>query len=286
MKAGLFSTPRRRILLLAAVAVALAVFLATPGGPREPVYQGKRFTEWAALMVPHIDPATGLPVIDEEDKVRAALDAIGTNALPFLLKEFNRPISRWRGRLAAEVNCQPYLRIHLRTDEERIITAGWGLVRLGTNAAPALPVLAGHLNDPHRFSFVTMIFNSVGEAALPHLTAAVSSRDPFTARNAVVAVQGFGYPFDQQRAVLAVALRHADAGVRAAAVAGWSHADWRTQDVVADLLKLAHDPSLRVVPEVSNQLVRLSGLPLEPRRTDASNALLTLRPNAPPPRAP
>jgi hypothetical protein len=268
---------RRNLILAAAVVVMAGMFFLWPRGPREPVYQGKTLTQW-------VNEAIGNGILGKNDETQAAIKAIGTNTLPFLLKEFTRPVSRWRGRLAARVNGQPYLKIHLRTDEERINTAGWGLYLLGTNVAPALPVLAGHMNDPLRISFVTALFRNTGQSALPHLTAAASSRDPVTASNAVATTQGLGYPSYQTREVYAVALRHPDAGVRAKAVEGWSIADSRTHDVVADLLKLAHDPSLRVVPEVSNQLVRLSGHGPPDLRPAASNALLTLRTNAPAPR--
>ena len=42
----------RVLYLLAAVALLAAAFLAWPRGPKEPVYQGKPFTQWITLKTP------------------------------------------------------------------------------------------------------------------------------------------------------------------------------------------------------------------------------------------
>src|SRR5262245_52337592 len=92
---------RWRVLYLTAGAVLLTgAFLAWLGGPKEPVYQGKTLTQW-------INGANDVGIFEQTEEMNAAMRAFGTNAVPFLLKEFTRPISRWRGRLCAWVNCHP-----------------------------------------------------------------------------------------------------------------------------------------------------------------------------------
>ena len=132
---------------VAGVALLAVAFVVWPRGPKEPVYQGKALTQW-------IREAHDVGIFEQTDETKAAMSAMGTNAIPFLLKEFTRPIGRWQGRLYAWVNGRPFFRIRLRTDEERVRLAGNGLLLLGTNAAPALPVLAGYRNDPVRGGFL------------------------------------------------------------------------------------------------------------------------------------
>src|SRR6185503_1237613 len=101
MKPGMFSTKRRRILLLAAVGVMAALFFLWPRGPREPVYQGKRLTQWINQANTEIRMGASGRFDRIREEARTALAAIGTNALPFLLNEFTRPISPWRTHVSS-----------------------------------------------------------------------------------------------------------------------------------------------------------------------------------------
>jgi len=169
---------RRRVLFLVAGAVLLATALVVwPRGPKEPVYQGKPLTQW-------IREAHDVGIFAQTEETDAAMRAFGTSAVPFLLKEFTCPISRWRGRLYAWVNGHPFFKMRLRTDEERVRLAGLGLILLETNAAPALPVIARYLDDPFRGLFVVDIFNNQGEAALPYLSGLPHGADPAGLRRA------------------------------------------------------------------------------------------------------
>ena len=143
---------RHRLLYLGAGLSLLAgMLLATGRAPKEPVYQGKALTQW-------IREAHDVGIFEQTDETNAAMLAMGTNAVPFLLKEFSRPISRWRERLYAWVNS--HAGVHVRTDEERVRLAGQGLMLLGTNAAPALPVLVRYQHDPIRRAFVADILSN------------------------------------------------------------------------------------------------------------------------------
>ena len=94
MKTRILHQHPRKILLLAAVGVMAALFFLWPRGPREPVYQGKTFTQWNN----EVNTTTNGRVRFE---AFAAVNAIGTNAVPFLLKDFTRSISPWRQRFNA-----------------------------------------------------------------------------------------------------------------------------------------------------------------------------------------
>jgi hypothetical protein len=205
----------RVLYLLAGVALLAAAFLAWPRGPKEPVYRGKPLTQW-------INEAHDVGIFEQTDEMNAAMSAIGTNGVPFLLKEFTHPFSRWPGRLYAWVNGHPTFKIHLRTDAERVRLGGLGLMLLGTNAAPALPVLARYLDDPNRGAFVVDIFCDVGDAALPYLTAGFTSTNAVAITNVLRTLQRMAHRSVPAREMFAAALSHPSPAVRAAAVARWS----------------------------------------------------------------
>ena len=93
----------RRFLVAAIALVALAV-LAWHREPKEPAYQGKALTQW-------INEAHDVGIFEQTDETKSAMLAFGTNAVPFLLKEFTRPISHPRDRLKS---CAA-IRSHCRT---------------------------------------------------------------------------------------------------------------------------------------------------------------------------
>src|SRR5262245_29805351 len=92
---------RRRILLLLVLAAATAAgFLCWPRGPREPappepVYQGRTLSEW-------LEDAYPGPFGAKYRTAEQAVQAIGTNALPWLMSEFKR---RSDANWFAETNC-------------------------------------------------------------------------------------------------------------------------------------------------------------------------------------
>ncbi len=269
---------KRIFLLLAAVGVLAALFFLWPRGPREPVYQGKTLTQW-------VMQANRQQRRLETQEARAALKAIGTNAVPFLLKDFTRPVSLWRMRLNERARQHPWIKFRFRNDYELIRVAGMGLLWLDSNAAPAVPVVARYLDDPLRALEVVFILSNTGEAAMPYLAAALSSTNITAARNAVSALRVSHLPTVTARETCAAALRHPDAGVRQRAVIAWSYGQVDRTNLVPDLVKLAEDPSPFVRQEAIHQLTNQSIMASLPNRIAASNALLTLRTNAPPPRA-
>ncbi len=250
MKPGLFSTPRRRTLLLAAVAVLAALFFLPPRGPREPVYQGKTLTEW----IKEADASTSDRPAPE---ARAALNAIGTNGVPFLLKNFTRPVSEWRQRFNAWAGKHRSLKFRLRDDRTLIDNAGIGLMHLRTNAAPAVPVVVRHLDDPLRGWAARMILFYAGDASLPPLTAAAASTNIHAVSNALLTLGmmagGKGPALD----ALLAGLRHPDPGIRRTVVRSLARAATARANYLPHLVPLAQDPDPLVRAEVDGQLLRL-----------------------------
>jgi len=201
---------RNVLYLVAGISLVGAAFLAWDRGPQEPVYQGKALTEW-------INEAHDVGIFEQIEETKTAMLAFGTNAVPFLLKEFTRPISPGRDRIVAWVNSLPLFKIRLRTDEQRLIVAGRGLMLLETNAAPALAVLAPYLEDPNRDGFVMDIFYSLGDASLPYLIDGLASTNAVAITNALRTLQRMAYGSDRAQQAFSGALHHPSLIVRAAA---------------------------------------------------------------------
>lgn len=271
---------RRRVLYLVTGAALLATaFLVWPRGQEEPVYHGKKITQW-------IDEAFDVGIFEQTDETKAAMATFGTNAIPFLLKEFTRPISRWQGGLYSCVNGIPFFELHLRTDEERVRLAGHGLMLLETNAAPALHVLARYLDDPFRDGLVTDIFCLVGDAALPYLTAGLASTNAVAITNVLVVLQSTAHRSIAARETFAAALSHPSPAVRDAAIVYWNNVAESQDDIVPRLVTWASDPSPLVREAATNQLVRLTQRHGNPVSAAAAEALLKLQTYAPPKAAP
>jgi len=178
--------PKRVKYVVAGVALIAVALLVWRSGPNEPVYQGKAITQW-------INEAHDVGIFEQTEETKTAMQAFGTNAVPFLLQEFTRPVSRRRDLLFAWVNSRSFFKIHLRTDEERVVVAGRGLMLLETNAAPAMPALSRYLGDPIRADFLLVIFVSQGDAALPYLTAGLASTNAMAITNAAKTLQLMAY---------------------------------------------------------------------------------------------
>jgi len=159
---------RRRILLLLALgAVGAGLFLFWLRGPKEPVYQGKRLSQW----IEEADRTDS----NEQAIARKAIGTLGTNALPWLMSEFKRPPPKLRNAFYRWVARNTSWDFRSRRHEQRIRLASHGIHFLGSNAAPALPTLFTYLADPERGSRAAHAMAGAGELSLPYMLQAVSS---------------------------------------------------------------------------------------------------------------
>src|SRR5213593_2801126 len=122
-------------LVLAVTAVALGAIWLWPS--QEPAYEGKRLSQWLDEgMELADDPSSTNPSVR---RVVKAIQTIGTNAIPFLLRDMERKeppywliMAKWR----AAYKLKLIEKNHLWT--WRLNRSVWGFRALGTNGAPAL----------------------------------------------------------------------------------------------------------------------------------------------------
>jgi hypothetical protein len=133
------------IVLAASVLVGIGIVAIWPS-EREPEYNGKKLSEWCLGNWWWVEPG-------EREEARVAIDHIGTNALPFLIKwlRYDHPspkekvadvFVRLKDRLRGYTAARNSLRLPVRAQ-----VAVFGFDALGTNASPAIPTLTMVIRD-------------------------------------------------------------------------------------------------------------------------------------------
>jgi HEAT repeat protein len=170
-------------------AIAGVVFLAAVAAffalrPREPVYGGKRLSEW----LHELDKDT----FTEESRAQAteAVRRIGTNGIPFMERMLSH--DPWLRRALIELSGkQSLIRLHLTTAEERRRLALEGIEALGPLARPLIPKLTEMLKDDSSWQAMSIAFVGLAriglEAVLP-LTQALTNASPKVRSAAVISL--------------------------------------------------------------------------------------------------
>lgn len=159
---------RRLIFCCVLVLVAAGVVALWLRHPKDPVYQGKKLSEWVA----QVNHDTNEQAIQEAS---AAIHAIGAEALPWLMNQFATRNWKLAARVSEWTEQRTGLDLGFDEDEFRYQRAAYGISLLGTNAAPALPVLARYLRDPVRGRGAILAMTGCGEITLPYLLEACAS---------------------------------------------------------------------------------------------------------------
>jgi hypothetical protein len=136
---------RYRVILsvsLGAIAcVAIATALSTN---HEATWDGESLSYWL-----QIGYGTGMTHGEtDRDDADVAVRHVGTNALPYLIRELGATYSPTRWRLVQLAQRQSFISVSYRYPDERRSRAIGAFQALGRIAAPALPQLRCYLADP------------------------------------------------------------------------------------------------------------------------------------------
>jgi len=134
---GVHENPLRLVSLVLTSVVGLAL-LGLWMVPREPTHQGRALSIWME----------DLRGIDEETRNRAtaAIQEMGTNALPYYLEIYRSRDSRLKLKIMRLMMRQPYLDLSLTTAPEMKSRATRAIAIIGTNA---IPILTHALHESH-----------------------------------------------------------------------------------------------------------------------------------------
>lgn len=123
------------------ITIAITVLAWLALRPREPVYEGRRLSYWLQGYLPYPD---NVPKEVSEQKANDAMSAIGTNAIPTLLRLLRSRDSaltlKWFS-LLDWLDKNYAFKIHYNRDMDRLIEAWLGFKELGANGALAVPAL-------------------------------------------------------------------------------------------------------------------------------------------------
>ncbi len=129
----------KRILILSAMCVLAGIgVIAFWPGEREPRYNGKKLSKWLDIYVS--GPKNNVP----QKEALWALQAMGTNALPFLLRLAQRDVTGWQGRVVGKCKQIGFTwPQQLASKRFREFDAAWLMMSsLGTSARPAIPAVS------------------------------------------------------------------------------------------------------------------------------------------------
>jgi hypothetical protein len=189
---------RLRILLAFALVLVLGVFawVMLRTGEREPLYQGRPLSYWLQGYVPTrtFPPATNAIPGPTRAEAKAAVEYLGTNAIPTLLRLLSTRDFPLATRLYQIAQRQRFIHIPYTDPWERAQEAEWGFWELGPKLTVAAPQLI-ELFDLHPTIMSHQIIPDIlgridppVKAAVPMLVKATTDSDSFVRNNSVFAL--------------------------------------------------------------------------------------------------
>jgi len=306
---------RTRIILLlvplAAIVAGVVTYVLRPRetvAPAEPVFHGKRLSEWVV-------EASELGSKDERLQAKEAIRQLGTNALPYLLRLVSNPEPRPNGLVGKVIS---KLRSHAGWHEdptgfallekavrELYVTTAFNV--LGPDANSAIPALTNLLIKPRTSYMAASALASMDPPAIPLLTNALKNPNPIIRANVVAAFDHLGtnsvmvlhlsiecakdsdpdvrrnavkvlgrigkYKPEPLVPILIESLKDTDPIVRRHAAASFNDLGDKARPAVPVLLKAAHDPD-RYVRSLAKSALK---------KIDPEAAATSLRRNGDPP---
>ncbi len=245
------------VVALVLAALGLLAWVLFPRAEPEPVYQGKRLSEWLALYT----PATNRYAYPPSQAADEAVRSIGTNGIPTLLRMLRVRDSALTLKLLALAEKQHFVKIHYVQAVDRNIQARWGFNVLGAEARDAVPALMKicqeNRSPPSRWYSVDALgaLGQDAKVALPLLVTLASDTnapDPMTQNVRLHAIAALGHIHAEPQLVVPVltkALSGQNRNVRLNAAFALGQFGPAAKPAVPALFKLLgdQDPMLRAM---------------------------------------
>jgi len=161
--------------VLLVVIAAVAAFCALR--PREPVYEGKRLSEWLR------DLDDNTLAADSRNRAVGAVLQIGSNCVPTLVELLHSSDSWLKRRLMESVGNQSRIRFHFTTAQER---RGWAIQGIKVLGPAAIPMLIDLLNDKGAMTTAMICLSQVGPEVVWPLTRTLTNEAPRVRSAAIV----------------------------------------------------------------------------------------------------
>ena len=226
--------------------IVLALSVSRILEPQEPVYAGKTLSEWVANRSgSRADVRTGVTVTNETDR---AIQEIGTNGIPTLLKMVRAKDSRFKKASMRLLSWQRLVKVRFREANELQKVASYAFGVLGSNAVNAVPDLIKiHQSSKSLESRICAVFSlgAIGrgaEAAVPVLIKDFSSTNLNVRRPSVMAVARIGRDAKSAVPALSAMLEDSDVWVRWEAIGGLGKFERDAEEAMPGLLSIYTKP--------------------------------------------
>ncbi len=214
---------KRRILfavLVLAILGGLAWMVFSPRVEPEPVYQGKSLSVW----LENYDPYNTKRSSQQSIATQTAIQTMGTNAIPTMLRMLRTPNLPWKNWLFALAQKQHVIKIKYVEPWRNYERAAYGLQALGPRAADAVPELLKMFDQyPGAQMALARDIAYIGpdaKMAVPSLLRHTTSKDSDTRANSLYALGQIHAEPDLTVPVLINGLQDPDPGVGASAAMG------------------------------------------------------------------
>ncbi len=154
---------RRVILFFCRGVLACVAIVADLSGDSEPSWEGRKLSSWLMEGYGAIGTHTGF----DNEAADAAVRHVGTNALPYLVRELGAKHSSTKLVLASFASKQSVLHVHYVDGDSRRHQAVEAFRALGQIPAPALPQLRRYLSDPELRSDAQKTIDAILERSNP-----------------------------------------------------------------------------------------------------------------------
>lgn len=213
----------------------------------EPVYDGKSLSAWLKGYAP--DPESARPTEEQPQwqQADAAVRALGTNAIPSLLRMLRARDTPWKLKLVRLAIKQRFIRISYASAVDLNMGASMAFGSLredSSNAIPALIQIYKENRSEASQNAVVLALRSIGPAAagaVPCLLSAATNSDFAIRHNALAALGEIHAQPGLAVPVLAQALHDPDAMVRGAAAGSLRDFGADAKPAVPALLELLKD---------------------------------------------
>ncbi len=262
---------RRYLLISLLIAILGFVSWLLLSQPSEPIYQGKPLSFWCEqYTVNRFLSADNVLREQAETSIRA----IGTNAVPTLLKMFRAKDSNFKLKLIQLSQKQHLINIKWRTAASRHWEAEWGLYCLGPQAKSAVPALLESYNETKHQSFgaenhwadqnelttIALIYASIGPVAadaIPQLVQDTTADRPDLRMNAVFALGQIHSNPELTLPALANSLRDPENAVKAVAAYSLGVFGSDAKSVIPELTKILANPDSKIKEAAASALKKI-----------------------------
>ena len=243
------------------VYIALAVLFVAVGGligwpviqafrKREPVYEGKRLSGWLMQYMANHSVAGQNRELDKQ--AQSAIQQIGTNAIPALLRMLHAKDSGLKAQLIDLVARQRIIKVHFMSARSWNWTATAGFEVSGAKAQSAVPALLEIVKESTSLTPKAPAIRALGSIGSPakeavSLLLPLSTSGNYDMRfSSIYALAQIGAEPEQVVPVLIRALKEPEIDVQTKAVSALEHFGLDAKPAVPALLELLSRPFVMV----------------------------------------